>query len=197
MEKLFIVVEGDADVSFIGQVIKFKFQHHTKDIKFIKAETNGSSIGDNKLRTIATDTNKLAYNTLFILDADAPDLLNTKVNLTERFEQLGMSISAEKLFLLPNNSEDGCLENLLLDMVIELKSEEIFRCFDEYKSCLLNKNPAYFPPQGLKPKIFAYVDVLTGQGGEQKRNYGDPNVWNLNSHSLDPLINFLNTHLAS
>jgi len=223
MEKVFIVVEGIADqvllvdifshIFGISHEVAFSRKDKVNDkknlvvdlkaksenvssfqITFLKASTNGQSIKTQKINEIRTATDGLNFKTLFILDADAPNFKETKESLIKNFGDENVQLPESDIFLLPDDSSDGCLENLLVQIVGD-QSQSIFECFESYKDCIRNLNPGYTKPD-LKTKIYAYSEIITKSGNERSRDYTDPEVWNLNHEALKPLTNFLKTHLS-
>lgn len=214
MNKVFIVVEGVADEVFLSQLIqerktgdrtirlakdrkaniKLEIESETIEVSFIRAETNGVSIKSVKIKEILTKTSSLEHKTLFILDADAPNFGDTKKSLIKNFKSEDLDIPEENIFLLPNNEHDGCLEDLLIQIVSN-KADPIFECFEAYKECIHTIDQDYTKPD-LKTKIYAYSEILTSSGSERTRAYSDSEIWDLNNNALDPLVKFLNHHLT-
>ena len=195
MEKLFIVVEGDADECFFKALIGHHFEKIERDCVFVKAKTNGQSIKEVKIKEIITKTVNLEQDTIFILDADVPDYKGTLAGLIENFINEKITVTQNQVFLLPNSDQTGCLEDLLLELVMPRLAEPIFKCFESYKTCIHKIDSSYTKPN-LKTKIFAYSEIVTGKGGEKQRNYEDENVWNLEHPNLNPLVDFLKPHFA-
>lgn len=221
MEKLFIVIEGIADQVFLVDLISIRFERtfeviyskkkkssdkenlvltlekaskKFKEITFLKANTNGRSIQKSKIDELRTVTSNLEYKTILILDADAPNCQKTRLSLLENFRQEGLAIPEENIFLLPNNLDDGCLEDLLLQLVGD-KAEAIFDCFESYKDCIHQIDKHYTKPD-LKTKVYAYSEITTASGNERKRDYTNHDIWNLNHEALNPLVEFLTKHLS-
>lgn len=223
MEKIFIVIEGIADQVFLVDLIthllysthKISFDekaksndkgnlvvniatvddaNHSYQITFLKVNTNGKSIKSQKIQEIRTATDSLRFKTIFILDADAPNFNETRETLRENFRSEEIQLEETNIFLLPNNSNDGCLENLL-EQIVGPQSGAVFGCFDAYRACIERVNSEYTKPD-LKTKIYAYSEIITNSGSERTRNYRDESVWNLNHVVLSPLIDFLKTHLS-
>ncbi|MEQ8473946.1 MAG: DUF3226 domain-containing protein [Marinoscillum sp.] len=221
MDKLFIVVEGIADQVLLVDLLsttyegEYKISYRkkskasdtenlrvvfeseekgSKEITFLKAKTNGKSIQKNKIDEIRTPTSNLEHKTVFILDADAPNFTETSKSLIESFKQEGLDLAEESVFLLPDNKSDGCLEDLLIQMVSD-KAKPIFRCFESYKECIHGVNPDYTKPD-IKTKVYAYSEIITKSGNERNRDYTNREVWNIEHESLAPLVKFLKTHLS-
>lgn len=102
----------------------------------------------------------------------------------------GMSIPADiSTFLLPNNSDPGCLETLLEAMAVK-SHRAIYECFNGYRDCLEGHDVGYHMPDA-KARIYAYCNALGIEAQPTKRDYADPNHWNLDAPELEPLKQFL------
>ncbi len=205
MENVKIFVEGEADVRFIQQYSKYIFNEDFK--AGIIDKTGGwSKITSPNQEGIAIQ-NLMKNNTddgginLVIFDADADfnqrqsEILSWKAKYNLDFE----------LFLFPNNSDTGALEELL-ESIINPINQPIFDCWEKYENCIETKIiegrsiPLTIPAK--KTKIYGYLETLLGSSNSEKakikeinRNYLDSNHWKLESESLIPLKEFLTKHL--
>lgn len=112
------------------------------------------------------------------------------------------------LFLFPNNSDAGALENLL-EKIINPENQCILDCWTGYENSLSKciipwKNPQTPTTPAYKTKIYGYLEALTGTTKEEKkkikekeRDYLDVNLWDLDSAALNPLKEFLIVHFNS
>ena len=96
------------------------------------------------------------------------------------------ALPVDRRFLLPDNKSPGCLETLLLNMVVDAHLG-IFECFDQYEACLGDHR--YQTPD-LKARVYAYCHALAIETGA-KKNYRSSSHWNLAAPCLDPLREFL------
>lgn len=156
------------------------------DIRFVKAETNGESVKQKRINHLLVESAKLIKKSIFILDADTPDFGQTRSSLIQNFQNEGLELSQEGIFLLSNNSDNGCLENLLLEVISD-KSTSIFRCFESYKDDTQSINKECTKPD-LKTKIYAYLEIITSSRSEQPRDYSNPEIWDLQHETLIPLL---------
>ena len=90
---------------------------------------------------------------------------------------------------MPDNENNGNLESLLLQ-ITNPQHTILLECFDSYKICI----SGYHLPTD-KEKLFAYLGAIYGGANqnvkEAKRNYRDPDAWNIDSEALEPLRRFL------
>ena len=104
------------------------------------------------------------------------------------------------LFLLPNNSDNGTLETLLMN-IINPNNEAILECWQRYEQCLKSKSSIIgkeLTLPAIKTKVYAYLEALLddtkkGKEGikESKRYYKNTNLWKLDSQYILPLKEFL------
>ncbi len=196
---MYIVVEGQADKNFLKQLFKKNFKGTPE---FIITDTNSCSLSDDVIRLIKTNTRSLSEPTIFILDADCqneqrqPDYETSKNCLIESFREFDNPLSEESIFLFPNGESPGCLEDLLAELMTQ-KSESIFDCYTEYQQCVEKIDAGYQTPNDLKTLLFIYSYATSGNGSETSRSYTDPEIWNLDSPALNPLLDFLRNHLEN
>jgi hypothetical protein len=195
-----VFVEGVADRKFIADYIRFiapDFEITDETI----VESGGRNIKqiDTQLKMKRiTDNNGV---NLVIFDAD-DDFASRKAELEKWREQSGLSF---EIFLFPNNQENGTLENLLENIILD-KNRPIFQCWDGYEQCLRNTTiagrdePLTTPAK--KTKIYAYLEALLGKSKSEKkkikeveRDYRNKDHWNLEADYLLPLKMFLTAHL--
>ncbi|MGA0556720.1 DUF3226 domain-containing protein [Larkinella sp. VNQ87] len=134
---------------------------------------------------------------LVIFDADK--FATNNANLLVHSQTYGF-----RFFLFPNNQHDGDLETLL-EALIHPVNRVIFDCWESYESCLKTHKTTLtdsgsFTTPARKTKIYAYLEALLGESDsekekikERKRNYREPNHWNLDPANpvLQPLKAFL------
>jgi hypothetical protein len=139
---------------------------------------------------------------IVIFDADTANNLGgfTRRNtyMESKRQKLGLDF---KLFLLPNNHDDGDLEVLLERIAQKEKHKTFFDCFNDYELCITGKkdddgNPVYCTPN-LKGKLFTYISSMK-LNNSSRRKLGRGNwmfenneYWDIESDELKPLINFL------
>lgn len=202
-----IFVEGEADEHFIRQLIEFIWKGNTQITPDSIVPTNGYS------NLMSMDRQQTYLNTmqrtsddgginLIIFDADddcsarRKEILEWGKKNNARFE----------LFLLPDNSGPGALEDLL-ERIIYPDNAPIMDCWEAYEESLRNiqlpwRNGKPLTTPAKKTKIYAYLEALVGPSNSQKekikeknRDYQNPYHWNLHAATLLSLITFLKTHL--
>ncbi|MDR1897480.1 MAG: hypothetical protein LBR10_11885 [Prevotellaceae bacterium] len=199
-KSVYIFVEGVADKKFIQDYIKRILPDLQVDSYKIVV-TGGWNIKDEDTKqTMNQNTDSSGVN-LVIFDAD-DDFAARKAALEKTRSEIGVTF---ELFLFPNNQENGTLENLLENIILD-KNRPIFQCWDGYEQCLRNTTiagrdePLTTPAK--KTKIYAYLEALLGKSKSEKkkikeveRDYRNKDHWNLEADYLKPLKMFLTVHL--
>lgn len=201
-----IFVEGDADKRFISQLLEAVFQISINKDCIVKTSGWSNLIAP---KTEATYLNQMRMTSanggtnLVIFDADddfekrKKELLSWKANRNADFE----------LFLFPNNSSIGELEDLL-EQIINKENQPVMDCWADYEKALKGielpwkqGEPLTIPAK--KTKIYAYLEVLLGTSKSQKEKIKEPNReytnkhhWDLGADALNKLIDFLKKHLC-
>ncbi len=200
-----IFVEGDADERFISQLIEHLFGEivEKKSIvvtngwtRLLSPSTEGTYLNEMRKNSAYGGVN------LVIFDADdnivqrRTDILSWKARHNVEFE----------LFLIPDDSAQGALEELL-ERIINEENKPVMDCWFDYERSLMEvklpwKNGESLTIPAKKTKIYAYLEVLLGKERSQKnlikekhRIYHNENHWNLNADALRPLSNFLKNNL--
>lgn len=192
MAKLF--VEGEADENFLSQLIK-KLGLSVPD--FVKLGgrdiANFEAVEDEFSRGFSRQEKMIV-----VVDADN-DWVSREKNLLSFLSKY--NLTREEIFIFPDNSSDGTLEDLLLTM-IPRANKPILDCLDVASGCVGTTGA-----RGMDKKdiVYQYVSSLltnkemalrSKHANEGKRSYSDPKVWNLDSPSLDLLKEFLQKHLS-
>jgi len=190
-----ILVEGNDDES----LIKFLLKQIGITEDLYEIIQNGShGINGNKVN-ILKEAIAQGKNLIIINDANS--------NFTTRNQELEndvkkYSLLSAKIFLIPNNKDNGELETLLLECVND-ENNTIFHCFDGFNKCLKDdKSGIVISPLELKDKIYNYVDVQLNENEKKDRNkkknsyYFEGNakskkIWNFDAPYLNPLKEFL------
>ena len=201
-EKYFtLYVEGIADMVFFKQYIQHCFGIVVPEEQIVNLEGWTNLKGISALRRMRSTTDNGGVN-LVILDADA-DYEARRKDVLDWGQQNGVDF---KLFLLPNNHDAGTLEDLL-EHIINHNNRPIFDCWEHYEQELMQLDiPGRTPPPlttpAKKTKIYGYLEALLGETKSQKeliketkRNYENPQHWNLDSEYLEPLKDFIASSL--
>ncbi len=181
-----IFVEGKADKKFIKDLLANLMRNIPHHVDII---TCGGWNNLDKVENKFKENQDLDGNNLIIFDANNNPQIRRN-NILEIGQNLGINF---ELFLLPNDSDIGNLETLLISIINPMHNN-ILNCFDNYIGCL-RQNPDYSLPSN-KAKVYAYVEALLGDSEikyakEEYRNYLDNNHWQLNHSNLQPLKTFL------
>jgi hypothetical protein len=196
-----IFVEGIADVKFIQDYVNHILKLELSKDEIIESEgwTNILSKkgkGELLLTKMMSNTDNNGINVI-IFDADS-DCENRRQEILK----WGSDNSVEfQLFLFPNNSLPGALEDLL-EKIIHPNNAPIFECWENFEKCIESKTimgrskPLTIPAK--KTKIYGYLETLLGTSKsekekikERKRDYKETTHWNLDSEFISPLRNFL------
>ncbi|MEI0518795.1 DUF3226 domain-containing protein [Brachyspira murdochii] len=136
-----IIVEGDSDKKFLECYLKYlNITNYTKIV----------AIGgkDNIINHIELKKEDF----IIIFDAD-DDYNKSKINIEDQIYKL--DIKNDKIFLFPNNKDNGNLEILIEKIAIH---KEVLHCYDNYTICidsLINKIPN-LKHQAKKSKLNIY-----------------------------------------
>ncbi len=104
-------------------------------------------------------------------------------------------------FLVPNHQDDGYIETLLSNIIVE-EYQPALDCLKGQDQCLQAANEAVLQGRKLvvapqksadKAIMGAFRTRLKNRGVD---SFKDATIWNLNHSYLDPLKNFLETHLS-
>jgi hypothetical protein len=196
-----IFVEGLADIKFIQDYV-----NHILKIELSKneiVETEGWTNILSKKEKGELYLNKMKINSdnngvnLIIFDADS-NFENRRKEILEWGQKNSVDF---QLFLFPNNSLTGALEDLL-EQIINPNNEPIFDCWDNFEDCIQSKSiegrtePLTIPAK--KTKIYGYLETLLGTTRSEKdkikernRDYKELSHWNLDSEFVNPLKDFL------
>ncbi|GEM_PF-2173529 len=192
-----IIVEGKEDGNFLRQVLEsFSIPVNQVD-PFL--EVGGKTMEKfQELSEILRGNVDIGVKLLAVIDAD-DDWKKRKQPLLEFMKEF--DIEEEQVFVFPDDTKNGCLEDLLLELIPDEKLE-IIECLNAASKCVNNLGVVGMDKKDI---IHQYVSSnLTkkqrkqrGQhANEETRNYSDSTVWNLESEALQPLTNFLKKHLA-
>lgn len=108
-------------------------------------------------------------------------------------------------FLYPNNHDDGDVETLMEKAARRDLHPTFFDCFEDYEKCVSGKKdksgqPLYNVPD-LKGKLHTYMNAQKLSGKQRSRLgsgdwlFDDNNYWDLTDANLQPLKDFLSSHL--
>lgn len=195
--KINILVEGNSDKKFFEDFLKFLgYNEYTVDT-FGGIGKKDKLLPKNKIKPII-DNNEIC---LVIVDADD----NYSKRKQEIVDYQKINNLSFDFFIMPNNKDNGALENLL-EHIINEKNMPVIDCWYAYENSLRNVNiegrekPLTIPSQ--KTKMYVYLEELLGKSSSDKelvkdgkRDYLNTEHWNLRSSYLNPLKEFLSNHL--
>ncbi|WP_420601731.1 DUF3226 domain-containing protein [Flagellimonas sp.] len=138
------------------------------------------------------------YKVILIQDADS-SLKDAVLGGVKKRNQFLESIKEEfeinfDVFLLPNNKDDGDLEDMLLQIADIKKYSTFYKNYKGYSCEVENFSCKEHASELLQKKylIFNYCQVYTGmkESNEKNRNYLSE-YWDLNHNVLTPVKEFL------
>ncbi|ACN84717.1 DUF3226 domain-containing protein [Brachyspira hyodysenteriae] len=189
-QKYLILVEGKADKKFLEDYIKHNYNNFNENIKI--EINNGNSFNEKKIihiKKYIDDNHKL----IVIFDADN-DIQNSIDNIKNNLTNY--NLHDEDIFLFPNNKDNGNLENILINIAVR---KEIMNCFDNYTKCIEALNDTNIPVN--KSKVYAYLESIKVDNKkeikEDKRDYTNNEIWNIDSDYLIPLKIFFDKHFVN
>lgn len=201
-----IFVEGDADKRFIAQLLESIFNENIPSGNIIPTHGYTNLIAVDKERTFINEMQRTTADggiNLVVFDADS----NCETRRRELSDWERRSKVNFELFLFPDNSNSGELEDLLRQ-IINPVNQPVMECWDKYEDSLKAINlpwkdgiPLTIPAK--KTRIYAYLEALLGSSRsekekikEAKRDYLNKNHWDLNAQALHNLIDFLESNLS-
>jgi hypothetical protein len=219
--KINVFVEGQEDQELVAELlvklaIVSNWQEAGKAFKGISAAghdinlnmTSGwSSMLNGSLFPELRQSPQEDVRNLIIYDADRPGPQQGG-NAARRTQLLGVRADNSlffELFLLPTDTEDGQLEDLL-HRLIPVDHRQVTECFSSYEACvrqLRMPDGSEYNVPASKSRIFAYLEVLPLTTVEEKRQekkrsikfFNNPAYWNLDAPELQPLCDFLVRHV--
>ena len=178
-----IFVEGDHDEVFLQCLLKHL------GISYVHTSVIGGEVSHlHKVKNEILRSHYSGNRIAIVLDADL-NPHSRRIEFGKARDKLSLPIDDNYCFLLPNNRDPGVLE-ILLERISVTEHRIVYDCFEEYEHCLQTQNKPYITPN-RKAKIYAYCEALDIETNASKRDYCDPEYWNLNASAVEPLRQFL------
>ena len=204
--KKYLLVEGVTDVAFVKYIcyqngITKKFEDFIKSGNqykfndFIIIDLKGQDNLEKELNYLKDEEIEISHIAI-IQDAD-DDFEKSMENINTSIQNSNIDKNKITKFLTPNNKDVGDLETLLLSTI---EDNNIVKCFDEYKECLLKNNSIYSKALN-KGQVYAYT--MYSQKGENlhkpqnsfmfkfNESYIDTKLWDLTKDEFKPIIAFV------
>ena len=222
MKQILIFCEGVTDQVFIADCLESVFKAVTErnenkknkkklEITFKHSNFKGKIIaveGCSKLRTNAflhaemQDNKEEGGVNIVIFDADYTGKENGNKGVAACSQKLKSIIRSKNVefdyYIWPDNESDGEIETLLRTLIPSNK-EPIFKCIEDHQACLKSLDIINLKYADLKTKIGFYLYVSNEASEARKRNYTNPNFWNLtdkNNVGLKKFISFMQAILT-
>lgn len=198
-KKALIVVEGKADKRFLEEYIAHLGYSDFIDEIHPAGGWNNWNTSKPALKRAKSD----GLLTALIFDADA----DASSRRSELQSELNKFSSEARIFLIPNDEDRGCLEDLLGHLVPEAY-QPIIDSWDNFIDALRGLKKAsevpLVPPDNIpipKTKFYSYVSLLLDErekkekgkdvAKEEIRRYKGVGHWDLEAPYLDPLKKFI------
>ena len=189
-KKALIVVEGKADKRFLEEYIA----HLGYSDFFEKIHSAGGWENWSTSAPALKEAEDNGLLTALIFDADT-NVSTRRSQLQSKLNEFG---SKARIFLIPNDKNSGCLEDLL-EHLVPRAYQPIIKCWDNFISALCELTPPLIPSYNLpssKTKFYSYASLLRDEkeekvAAEGDRRYKDVKHWDLNAPYLDPLKKFI------
>ena len=220
MKKYIIFIEGCSDAVFFNHMIFNLLPAETELFEDVRKFKKGVAVeicsepsislfvsgGCAQVRNYNVKISEFidqGYKVLLLQDADNPKkdaALGGIAKRNEFLEKIKIDFKIKfDVFLLPNNKDDGDLEDILLQITHKEKYDAFYKNYKGYSSEVERFSAKIHAEELLQKKylIFNYCQVYTGmkESNEKNRNYLSE-YWDLNHQSLLPLKKFLTTTLS-
>lgn len=167
------------------------FDKEKYDIECVDGKDNLKNASTQmKKNTIEGGVNLIVFDADTIQNKGGFD--KRKAELEQDFDNFDINA---KLFLFPNNADDGDFESLLENLVQKNTHQNFFDCYGDYETCLGN----LYQSPNRKGKLHTYISAQKDLKTDQRRHLGqgewlfdDSRFWNLEAEYLSPLIKFFN-----
>lgn len=184
MDKINLFVEGKTDEEFIEALIS---THLNSSISHVVYQLDGNH------ERIHEHTDRLREGllNLFILDSDS----NSKEQVDQQmFPVIEMEAAYRRnvrydIFLIEDNLE------FLAKRIIPQEKTNLWSCIDTYAQCNASIQSELIRPVDSKTKVYIYVNAHKVPVNYKKREFSNPEIWNLQHEAVNPLVTFLKSHL--
>ena len=210
--QILLIAEGNNDLKFFEAFIKKIKDLPDNNFAFtIPKDKNGNDSGgkhnllNDKYISSALKLSDYSKITKILLICDA-DFKETKGNEYDGFTKTQTKLEniIKKLekefsnktfgyFIMPDNKNDGYLENLFLDSAND-KITKIISCADQYIKCSKEKIDSHKENKikaELIVKIIGHKDTNIYTVGDAAKSKNKETYWNFESKALNPLRDFL------
>jgi hypothetical protein len=188
-----LAVEGDDEVNFFEKLLGYMSISHLVDIRksggkdqfkdLMPAFTLTRGFRNIEMIAVIRDADKNAKDAF----RSVTGILN-KIGLKSPGSpgQFSNGIPAVGIFIMPDNSSGGMLEDLCLGTV---KDHEAMKCVDDFIACTqkLKEGPKNIPKARVQSFLAAKPKIVNSIGLGAQKGY-----WDFKSKRLQPLLSFLN-----
>ena len=188
-----LAVEGDDEINFFKKLLEVIGISNLVDIR----KSGGKDKFKDLMRAFTVTRGFKSLEIIAVIrdaDKNAADAFKSitgvlrKIGLKTPDKPGGYSGGgpAVGVFIMPDNSSGGMLEDLCLDTV---NDHEAMKCVDDFIYCTqkLNESPNNIPKAKVQAFLASKPKIVNSLGLGAQKGY-----WNLESEKLQPLITFLN-----
>ena len=176
-----IFVEGPCDKKFLSSLL---YHLNLSEVEIVPLGGGVSSL--KRVAPLMREIRASGQLISVVLDADT----DFGVRRAEYEDvRVRCDLPVDRLFLLPNHQDAGCLETLLEQISVS-EHRVVYDCFRQYEDCLRRRSSSYVLPN-QKARIYAYCEALDIETNASRRDHGDSSHWNLDAGALRPLKKFL------
>lgn len=206
---IYILAEGKTDIALVQYILYIKnlihscmqiqdkkYEYKVKDSITIVNLDGQTNLLNYLTNTLANEYAKDKVSKILIINDADNSYKNTKKYIEDIVIKSNIDKDLFEVFILPNNKDDGILEELLLDTAND-DYKSLIGCYRNYKECLKNHNiPNYEKEKRkdiLKDEVFVYTIHF---GCKPEKSYGnDTSLWDINHKNFKPLIDFLTSNI--
>lgn len=187
-----LAVEGDDEVNFFEKLLEYIGISKNVDIR----KSGGKDNLKNLMQAFTITRGFRAIEVIAVIrdaDENANDAFKSVTGILKKIglkspKKPGEFSSGKPsvgVFIIPDNSSGGMLEDLCLDCV---RDHEAMKCVDEFIACTqrLKEGPQNIPKAKAQAFLAAKPRIVNSVGLGAQKGY-----WNFDSQRLRPLINFL------
>lgn len=183
MVNLNIYVEGLSDKDFIQAILESHFPSSKPIIidlegNYSRLPQKASRLKEGKLNLIILDS---GVNTQELVDEVLKPFSDDEI---ENGREL-----LYKCFFIERNLED------LVRKICPAVENALWSCIDQYATCNTALNRSDLRPVDNKAKVYIYANAHMIPNEFKSKTFHNPNLWDLNNEAVNPLVEFLKTHL--
>lgn len=188
-----LAVEGADEINFFKKLLEYMGISNFVDVR----ESGGKDKFKERMKVFKVTSGFRNIEKIAVIrdaDENAKDAFKSVTGVLKKIGlkspespvQFSSGIPAVGIFIMPDNSSDGMLEDLCLETV---KDHEAMKCVDDFIACTqkLKERPKNIPKARVQAFLAAKPKIVNSIGLGAQKGY-----WDFDSQRLQPLISFLN-----